>query len=280
MNFDGRFTWYELLTRDVETAKAFYREVMGWGVWDTSAPGSSYSLFTAGERSVGGLMGLPEAAMKMGGQASWVGYVGVPDVDFTISRVTSLGGSAIVPPTEIANVSRFAIFTDPQTARLGVLSWRDPASQPPLELGALGRVGWHELLALEQQQALAFYAKIFGWQLSGAQSGELGTYQLFSAAGQTIGGIVTKPPTMPAPHWLYYFNVGDIDAAAHRVKAGGGQPLEEPIEIAGGSWIVQCRDPHGALFGLEGKRGRKLFGYFERVNPRDPADPHSRRWSW
>ena len=30
-NSHGRFVWYELMTSDVEAAKAFYAEVVGWG---------------------------------------------------------------------------------------------------------------------------------------------------------------------------------------------------------------------------------------------------------
>jgi predicted enzyme related to lactoylglutathione lyase len=59
----------------------------------------------------------------------------------------------------------------------------------------------------------------------------MGAYQLFSAGGQTIGGMFSKPSTVPIPFWLYYFNIGDIDAAAKRVKAGGGQILEGPLEV-------------------------------------------------
>ena len=52
-----------------------------------------------------------------------------------------------------------------------------------------------------------------------------------------------------------YFTVSDIDAAATRVTASGGQILNGPMEVPGGSWIVQCRDPQGAMFALVGARG-------------------------
>ena len=35
-----------------------------------------------------------------------------------------------------------------------------------------------------------------------------------------------------------------------RVQQGGGQILHGPMEVPGGSWIVQCTDPQGALFAL------------------------------
>lgn len=56
-------------------------------------------------------------------------------------------------------------------------------------------------------------------------------------------------PRLP-PHWLYYFNVETIDAALKRVKDNGGELSHGPSEVPGGSWIIQCRDPHGAIFAL------------------------------
>ncbi len=63
-------------------------------------------------------------------------------------------------------------------------------------------------------------------------------------------------PEEPLPFWLYYFDIDDIDAAAERVKTGGGQIFEGPLELPGGSWIVRCRDPQGAAFALQGKRSQ------------------------
>ncbi len=72
----------------------------------------------------------------------------------------------------------------------------------------------------------------------------------FPPEGQTIGGMFTKPPTLPHPFWLYYFNVDDIEAASKRVEAGGGQILYGPMVVPGGAWIVHCTDPQGAIFAL------------------------------
>jgi uncharacterized protein len=279
VGWHGRFVWYELNTTDVEAAKAFYTRVMGWGVWDASVPGRPYTLFTDGGGSVGGLMNLPQDARDMGVGPSWIGYVGVDDVDATAERTKRLGGVVDVPPTDVADISRFSIFSDPQAARLAVFKWLRPGQQPPANPDAPGRVGWHELLADDWEKALAFYSALFGWQKADVEVDEGGTYQRFSVAGQIIGGMVTKPATMPAPAWLYYFNVNDIDAAAQRVTAGGGWVLGA-AEVPGGSWIVQCTDPQGAMFALEGQRGRNPVGYFERVGSRDPSGARGRQWSW
>ena len=59
------------------------------------------------------------------------------------------------------------------------------------------------------------------------------------------------PPEMPfPPHWQLYVRVPDVHAAASRVKAGGGQVLNGPMEVPGGDWIVNAMDPQGATFSL------------------------------
>jgi predicted enzyme related to lactoylglutathione lyase len=80
--------------------------------------------------------------------------------------------------------------------------------------------------------------------------GPAGIYQLFNIDGVMAGGIMTKMAEERAPHWLYYITVEAADAAVARVKNAGGQVLNGPHEVPGGSWVVQALDPQGAMFGL------------------------------
>jgi len=80
--------------------------------------------------------------------------------------------------------------------------------------------------------------------------GPMGTYQLFATGAAPVGGMMTKTPATPAPSWLYYFNGAGIDAAAERVKHNGGRILHGPQQVPGGSWILQCMDPQGAMFAM------------------------------
>jgi hypothetical protein len=265
----GRFIWYELTTTDMQAAKAFYAAVVGWGTQDASMAGLPYTVFTAGEASVSGMMELPKDARKMGERPMWIGYVCVEDVDATADSVKQLGGTVHLPPQDILYASRFSVVSDPQMATFALFKWHSPGREQPVNLLAQGRnllaqgrVCWNELLAADWEKAWAFYSELFGWQKAEVNISSVGGYQQFSAGGQTIGGMMTKPPTVPASCWLYYFSVGDIDAAVKRVKAGSGQVLRGPTEVPGGNWIAQCADPQGAIFALAGHRG---FGYFERV---------------
>jgi uncharacterized protein len=256
-NSQGRFVWYELITTEPEAAKSFYAGVVGWDTGEVSMPGTTYTLFSVGDVPVGGLMSLPKDAINSGVKPYWIGYVAVDDLDVANDRIRQLGGVVHVPGTNIPNVGRFSIVADSQMAPLALLERLQPGEERQVAPGKLGRVSWHELLAADWQKALAFYGELFGWQKADATVGSLGTYQQFSVGGETIGGMVTKPRRVPVPFWLYYFNIGDIDAAAKRVKAGGGQILKEPVEVPDGSWIVHCTDPQGAMFALVGTRNFK-----------------------
>jgi uncharacterized protein len=275
----GRFVWYELMTTDMEAAKAFYAKVVGWGIEDASMPGMAYSLFTVAGISVGGATGVPPDAKSAGVKPGWIGYVGVDDVDAAADRVRQLGGMVHVPPTDIPNISRFSVVSDPQTATFVLVKWLRPRHGPPAELNAPGHVRWHELFAADWEKAFAFYSELFGWQNAGTDIDAAGAYRLFSAGGETLGGMFNKPPARQSPFWLYYFNVDDIDAAAKRVKAGGGDIVNGPVQVLEGNWIVECVDPQGVPFALAGQRSRTPIGYFERTS-RDPSKPRDRRWSW
>jgi len=251
----GRFAWYELMTTDVTTARAFYSNVVGWSAQDASTTELPYTLFTAGNVPISGLIALPEEATQMGATPRWMGYVSVDNANATSERIKHLGGVIYVPPTD-SNIGRISVVADPQTAILALVEGLKAGSQPAAGLDQPGHVGWHELLAADWAKAFGFYAALFGWQKVDTESGPVDAYQLFSADGQTIGGMFTKRPVEPIPYWLFYFNVDDIDMAAERVKRGGGQVFEGPFAVPEGSWIVRCIDPQGAVFALQGKRSR------------------------
>jgi predicted enzyme related to lactoylglutathione lyase len=254
-DYQGRFTWYELMTTDMAAARAFYAKVVGWGVEDTSTPGFAYTLFTSGKAPVGGLMDLPEEARRMGATPKWMGYVSVDDADATAGHLRRLGGTVYVPPTD-SNIGRISVVADPQAATLALIQGLACGQRKAPEPHKPGRVGWQELLTGDWQKAFPFYSELFGWRKADTETGGALTYQLFAAGEETAGGMFNKRPIDPVPFWLFYFNIGDIDAAVERVETAGGQISEGPLELPGGSWIARCRDPQGAAFALQGKRSQ------------------------
>jgi predicted enzyme related to lactoylglutathione lyase len=260
VDYPGRFVWYELMTTDMAAAQAFYAEVVGWGTQDAATPDLAYTLFTAGKSTVSGLMELPPDARNMGATPRWMGYIGVNDLDATADRIKRLGGAVYVPPTD-TNIGRISIVADPQTATLALVKGLKLGQRQLADLSKIGGVGWHELLAADREQVFAFYGELFGWRKVDAETGPTDTYQLFSAGGQTIGGMLTKRQTEPVPFWLFYFNTDDVDAGAERVTSSGGQIVEGPLELPDGSSFARCTDPQGAVFALQGKRSQDGVGW-------------------
>ncbi len=260
VDYPGSFAWYELITTDMAGARAFYTEVLRWDAHDASTPSLAYTVFSVGKAAVCGLMDLPQEARNMGATPRWMAYVSVEDVDLAADRITRLGGAVYVPPTD-SNIGRISVVADPQTANLALVKGLKPGGQRPDDFPKPGRVGWHELLAADWERAFAFYGELFGWQKAGAENGPTEKYRVFSAGGRTIGGMFNKRPEDPIPFWLLYFNVGDIDAAAERVKSGGGSVLRGPEELPAGGWTARCRDPQGAAFALQGTRSQDGVGW-------------------
>lgn len=252
----GSFVWYELMTTDPVAAERFYSGVVGWTAADAGMPGMKYTLLSAGAHQIAGLMALPPEAAGM--PPCWTGYVAVDDVDAKAAEIAAAGGGVMRPAEDIPGVGRFAVVADPQGASFcifkGLMQPGEMAPpQPPQDMP--GAVGWHELYAMALDPAWGFYSRIFGWTRDQAiDIGPAGTYQLFAVRGQAIGGMMNKPPEMPVPNWQFYFNVEAIDAAVARVNAGGGKVINGPMEVPGGSWIVNGIDPQGAMFALVAPR--------------------------
>ena len=247
----GKFFWYDVMTTDTKAARQFYCDVVGWSAQDSPAPGMDYTVFMVGERGVAGLLPIPEDARNAGVPPIWMGYVSVDDVDEAVVRIEREGGKVHRPPMEVPGIIRFAVVADPEGA--GFIIAKGLVADPPAELapGTPGTVGWHELYATDGESAFGFYERMFGWTKGDAMDmGPMGKYQLFATGGENVGGMMTKPPAIPAPFWTYYFNVPAIDAAAQRVTSGGGKILNGPMQVPGDLWIVNCMDPQGAGFAL------------------------------
>jgi predicted enzyme related to lactoylglutathione lyase len=244
-----KFVWYDLLTGDTKAAESFYAKVIWWDAQDSGVPDRPYTLLSAGPVMVAGIMPTPAEGPAAGKRPVWTGYVGVDDVDAYADRIKAAGGSICRPPEDIPHVGRFAIVSDPHGAVFALFS---AASEPPPvpEPGATpGRIGWHELYCGDLDSDFAFYSDLFGWTKADAMDmGPMGIYQLFATGGAPNGGMMNRPPQIPAPFWLFYFNVNAVDAAVERVKEGGGQIISGPMQVPGGSWIVQAADPQGAMF--------------------------------
>jgi len=250
------FVWYELMTTDTAAALDFYKAVIGWGSqkFEAKKPdeaGHDYTILTVQGSGVAGLMNIPAEACAHGAPPAWLGYIGVDDVDAYVERIQAAGGSVKRAAQDIPDVGRFAVMADPYGAVFLIMK---PEGTPPENRPAPdadGMIGWHELYAGDGEGAFKFYSELFGWGKEFAMDmGEMGVYQLFSAGGAPIGGMMTKMPDCPGTYWAYYFYVEDINAGIKRITDNGGKITMGPHQVPGGNWIAQAVDPQGANFAI------------------------------
>ncbi len=248
----GRIVWHELLASDPDGAERFYRGVIGWGI-EVSQSTPPYRMWTNKGVPLGGILALPEDAMKMGSPSNWLPYVAVPDVDATVRQATGLGARTYVAPQDVPTVGRFSVLADPFGATFAVFT---AANHTPGHEGEAedGEFSWHELATTDWQAALKFYEALFGWvRTSAMDMGPAGTYQMFGRNGETLGGIYNKPADVSAPpHWLSYVRVPNVDTLVAKITAGGGRIANGPMDVSGYR-IVMCVDSQGAAFALHAK---------------------------
>ncbi len=115
VNEAGAFTWSELSTNDVDAAAAFYGKVLGW----TSQlfEDMQYTVFQNGDRAIAGAMKSPVEGMP----SYWLVYFDVDDADATVKTARDHAGTIVLEPTDIPDVGRSAVITDPQGATFGVI---------------------------------------------------------------------------------------------------------------------------------------------------------------
>jgi len=248
----GRLLWYELLTTDMKAAEKFYTTVVGWTVTPFPNAPDPYDLWTrAGGATIGGVMKIPQG---MNFPPHWGMYVGVDKLEDGAAQIEKLGGKALSPVIDVPTVGRMRTMLDPQGAAFSIYQPASPPPKPEAE-AELGEVSWHELMTTDAVAALKFYGALFGWKERNAMDmGPMGKYYVWGREWD-LGGMMNKTPDMAQvpTHWGLYFRVPDVKKAAETVKANGGQVINGPMEVPGGTWIVNCVDPQGAHFSLHHK---------------------------
>jgi predicted enzyme related to lactoylglutathione lyase len=126
MTDHGHFHWNELATRDVERAKKFYADTLGWSFDAMPMPGDggTYWLATMDGTPVGGILDI--SAPEFGPvPESWMAYIAVDDVDARVKKAVQAGAKVMQPAFDIPGVGRIVILSEPGGA---VIGWMTPAN--------------------------------------------------------------------------------------------------------------------------------------------------------
>ena len=123
----GHFHWNELMTRDVEKAKSFYADSIGWTFDAMESPDGTYWVARQGAVPVAGLFELKSPEFD-GIRENWIPYLAVDDVDARVAKAVALGAVLQRPIFDIPGVGRIAMLRQPATSEPGAgLGWMTPA---------------------------------------------------------------------------------------------------------------------------------------------------------
>ena len=117
----GSICWTELASKDLEAAKKFYGELLGWKLEGSQSAGMNYTEIVVGDKHVGGMYQLTEECGGADAPSRWTSYVAVDDVDAAAGRVEELGGKVVMQPMDIPNVGRFCVISDPTGATISLI---------------------------------------------------------------------------------------------------------------------------------------------------------------
>ncbi len=180
---------------------------------------------------------------------AWSLYIGTDDADALAQKVQAAGGQVLMPPFDVGDQGRMAVFADPGGAAIS--AWQ-PIAMGGFQTQGSNAFGWAELNARGVDRSLEFYREVFGWDPKSVGSDEM-PYTEFQVDGQSIAGATEMSQMAPA---------GDAELLAgllrcRRCRRGDQQGRRGRRQ---GRWSRRwtsradgCRssaDPQGAIFGL------------------------------
>lgn len=117
------FVHVELNSNNVAKARDFYRQLFDWKLEDMPmGPDATYTVIKTGDDKTGGGM----FQNPIGGGSAWLVYVAVDDIEAATAKAKQLGGTVNQDVTEVPDMGRFTIITDPSGATIAL--WQATAA--------------------------------------------------------------------------------------------------------------------------------------------------------
>lgn len=243
----GAPTWIDLLTSDLDHARAFYGTVFGWTFEDAGpAYGGYVNAFSDG-RPVAGLMGNSPEYQK---PDTWTTYLHTADVKATVAAAVAAGGLNCMEAMEVPEQGWMALLTDPAGATVGL--WQ-PTGHTGFEVvGQAGAPAWHQLTTRDYDGAIEFYRKVFGWQMNVESDTPEFRYSNAIFDGEPLLGVMDGSAFIPEGEpsdWTFFLGADDVDKTLELITDNGGAVVRGAEDTPYGR-LAAATDPTGAGFNL------------------------------
>lgn len=251
---EGAPCWVDAMFADVEAAKTFYGDVLGWTFGEASSEYGNYTQAYSDGKAVAAVVPpMPGADAP----SQWCLYLASPDVAATAGKVTSNGGEVLMGPMQVGSFGSMLIAKEPSGAVFGV--WQPGDHKGFEKMGEPGSYAWAEVFTREPGKADAFLPKVFPYSSQQMDAGDdpeaAGMdFKVFSVGGPenpVLGRMKMGdefPPEIPS-YIQVYFGVPNCDEAIEKAKKHGGKLHFGPMDSPFGRFAA-LTDQQGAAFAV------------------------------
>ncbi|MFF6918155.1 VOC family protein [Streptomyces sp. NPDC012466] len=243
---EGTPCWADAMFGDLEGAKSFYGDVLGWTFAEASADFGNYTEAYANGKAVAAVVP-PMPGQE--GLSQWCLYFASQDAAATAARIGEHGGEVLMEPMRVADFGTMCLARDPSGVVFGV--WQAGTHEGFQVMGEPGAYTWAEVFTREPEKSDAFFPAVFSYRQRDMEDGEM-NFRIYDLGEHTVLGRMKMTEEFPPevrPYINVYFTVEDCDEAVARAAKLGGVLRFGPMTTPFGRFAA-ISDPQGANFSV------------------------------
>lgn len=241
---EGAPCWADAIFGDVEGAKSFYGDVLGWTFGETLPEYGNYTQAYVDGKAVAAIMPTVPGRET---PSQWCLYLASPDAAATAGRVRENGGEVLIEPMRVGEFGTMSVARDPSGAVFGI--WQGGSHRGFEAVATPGAYCWAEVYTREAAKADAFFTGVFPYTSAQVDAGGM-DFRIYRIDGTAVMGRMAMTDDFPAEvpaHVNVYFTVADCDEAVAAATKGGGVLRFGPMDSPFGRFAT-LTDPQGAVF--------------------------------
>ncbi|MGY1995552.1 VOC family protein [Streptomyces rochei] len=246
MRPEGTPCWADAMFGDVEGAKRFYGDVLGWTFGVSSSEYGDYTQCYADGKAVAAVVP-PVPGQE--DRAQWCLYFATADAEASAARVREAGGDVAMGPMRVGDYGTMCLARDPGGVVFGL--WQGGTHEGFEAVAVPGAYCWAEVFTREPGASDAFFPAVFGYTAKQMEDDNV-DFRVFDLGEEPVLGRMAMtddfPPEVPS-YINVYFTVPDCDAAVTRATALGGTLRFGPMSTPFGRFAA-LSDPQGADFSV------------------------------
>ncbi|MFA7756585.1 VOC family protein [Streptomyces sp. NRRL B-2790] len=243
---EGTPCWADAMFSDLEGAKRFYGDVLGWTFGESSSEYGNYTQAYANDKAVAAVVP-PMPGQE--GQSQWCLYFASPDAAATAAKIRDNGGEVLMEPMQVGEFGTMCLAREPSGAVFGV--WQAGTHEGFEATATPGAYCWAEVFTREPEKADTFLTAVFPYRAKQVEDDAV-DFRLFDIGEDAVLGRMRMtddfPPEVPS-YVNVYFTVDHCDEAVARAVKHGAVLRFGPMSSPFGRFAA-LTDPQGANFSV------------------------------